>query len=95
MELVQLHGDDFTVVGVNTDTNADEFKSKCVTSNVTWKSAWKSTIPAKWGVRSFPTMFLLDHEGRISAVGHHLDLKQLVPALIAERDAAQADGGAN
>lgn len=57
---------------------------------MTWKSAWKSGIEQKWAVTGFPTMYLLDRDGRIREMGHHLNLEKLVPELIAEKPAKQS-----
>lgn len=79
----------FAIVGVNTDGDKDAYLKKAVEFGLTWRSAWQGStggpIPRRWGVRAYPTMYLLDAEHRVryvNARGAQLD--QAVETLLAE-----------
>lgn len=67
----RLAGKPFVLIGVNSDRDLDELKEVLQKENITWRSFWcgpKGTggdIPRAWGVRGWPTLFLIDHKGII------------------------------
>jgi hypothetical protein len=71
----RLEGKPFALIGVNSDRNKDELKKKNEEHQVTWRSFWNGPqgtggpIAAKWGVRSWPTIYVLDHKGVIRYKG--------------------------
>jgi len=74
-ELVQLHADDpFVILGINTDSDLDEYHEKAAAHEVSWRSAWNpgagGGLPSVFGVTGFPTMILLDAEGKALWKGH-------------------------
>jgi peroxiredoxin len=59
----------FSILGINTDGDKDEYKRKVSESKVTWRSAWTGStsneISRQFRVAGYPTVFLLDGEGVI------------------------------
>ena len=67
----QLKDKPFALIGVNSDRNLDDYRKQAKEMQVTWRSFWcgedgtRGDIPTKWNVRSWPTIYVLDHEGVI------------------------------
>jgi hypothetical protein len=59
----------FTILGVNTDSDKDEYRRKAEEMKVTWRSAWtgalSNPISSSFKVSGYPTVFLLDGKGTI------------------------------
>ena len=99
--LVERHANDpVVIIGVNTDDDKDDYKKKLAEYGVTWRSAWqgstKGPIPTKWGINSYPTIFVLDGDHvirHINARGE--ELERVVSELLAELKEKQrpAPGG--
>lgn len=91
--LVERHKDDrFALIGVNTDEKKDTYFEGAEKHAVTWRSAWEPDygLPRAWGIRAYPTTYLLDHEGRV----RHVDLRhEQLDAAIAELLAELPDQG--
>jgi len=66
----RLEGKAFVLLGVNADPDAAELKSQLREYRVTWRS-FKSkqgsdkNIAHEWVITSWPTLFLIDHNGII------------------------------
>ena len=91
----------FAIIGVNSDADLDTLHKRMDEEDITWRSFWNgkggTTGPhsARWNVRGWPTLYLIDHKGVI----RHRDLRvsseqldELIDALIAEAEADQKDG---
>lgn len=90
--LVNRHQNDpFVLIGVNSDSNLQMVREVVADGHVTWRSFWngpkgtRGPISVAWNVSSWPTIFLIDAEGRI----RHRDpdparLDALIAELIAE-----------
>jgi len=97
--LVERYADKpFAVVGVNTDGDKQEYSDKAERHGVTWRSSWQGSTsgpwPTKWGVNSYPTVFVLDAEQRIrylDARGERLG--EVVAELLAELEQGEPAGG--
>jgi hypothetical protein len=69
--LVQrLEGKPFALIGVNSDRNREEIKEIMKKENITWRSFWNGggtggPIASAWGVRAWPTIYVLDTKGVI------------------------------
>ena len=67
----RLKDEPFALVGVNSDSDLDELRPALERENITWRSFWngpegtQGPIAKRWNVRSWPTIYLLDQEGRI------------------------------
>ena len=59
----------FALVGVNSDENLAEVRPKFVEEKITWRNFYDVTtsgpIAKAWNVKGWPTLVLLDAEGRI------------------------------
>ena len=72
--LVERHaGRPFALVGVATDEDREQHLRLAREHGVTWRSAWQGStsgpISAAYGVRTYPTMHVIDAAGRLRAVG--------------------------
>ncbi|MBI5362534.1 MAG: hypothetical protein HZA53_05095 [Planctomycetes bacterium] len=93
----RMKNEPFALVGINTDTDKDEYRKQQKKHGVTWRSSWQGStrgaLPTEWGVSGFPTLYLVDHKGVIRKVwvgtpDKEEDLDQLVDELV---QAAKAD----
>jgi hypothetical protein len=59
----------FVLLGVNTDSDKDEYRKQAAEMGVTWRSAWQGgmggEVPKRYMVSGYPTLFLLDADGVI------------------------------
>lgn len=93
--LVQRHKDDpFALIGINTDSDKNEYRKKCAEHGVTWRSSWQGStegpLPTLWNVSGYPTIFVLDATGKIrfqNVRGKRLDVA--VALLLEELKAAK------
>jgi len=85
----RLKDEAFTIVGVNSDP-AEKYRDAIARENITWPSFWdggdtNGPIATRWGVRGWPTIYILDHEGVIrdkNKRGKEMD--EVVDRLLAE-----------
>ncbi len=85
----RLKDEPFTIVGVNSDP-AEKYRDAIVRENITWPSFWdggdtSGPIATKWGVRGWPTIYIIDHLGIIrdkNKRGEEMD--EVVDRLLAE-----------
>lgn len=67
----QLADKPFALIGVNSDRDLEEIQKIVKKKNITWRSFWNGPegtggpISTKWGVRGWPTIYVLDAEGKI------------------------------
>ena len=87
----ELKDEPFALIGVNSDDDKEYLATRLEEEKITWRSFWngpegtRGPISAKWGVRGWPTIYVLDHEGVIrhkGVRGHAMD--EAVDALLAE-----------
>ena len=65
----RLEGKPFVLLGVNSDPK-DRLRKAVKQENLTWRSWWDGgstggPIASQWGIRGWPTLFLIDHKGVI------------------------------
>jgi hypothetical protein len=67
----RLAGEPFALIGVNSDKDLEELQDVLVEENITWRSFWNGPdgtggpISTRWNVHGWPTIYVLDHEGKI------------------------------
>src|SRR5262249_3413685 len=84
----------FAIVGVNSDSDRAKLKKTIAKENITWRSFWdggSSTGPiaSRWGVNSWPTVYLIDHKGTfVEGAGLGKELEKRVEALVKQAEEA-------
>jgi cytochrome oxidase Cu insertion factor (SCO1/SenC/PrrC family) len=66
----QYEGRPFVILGVNTDPSRQELLETQAEAKLPWRSWFdgpQGPITSQWRVDGFPTVYLIDHEGRIRA----------------------------
>ena len=85
----------FALIGVNSDRDKAKLKPRLEEENITWRSFWNGPqgtsgpISKAWNVRSWPTIYVLDHKGVIrykTVRGEKMD--EAVETLLAEMEAS-------
>jgi len=86
----------FALIGVNSDRDLNTLKPRLQEEQITWRSFWcgpqgtGGAIPADWGVRGWPTLYVIDHKGviRHKWVGSPGDkvLDDAIEKLVAEAE---------
>ena len=93
--LVERHKDKpFAILGINTDSDRDEYRKLIEDNGVTWRSAWQGStagpIPTRWAIEAFPTKYLLDAKGVLRYADDELwgaeSLDRAIETLLAEMD---------
>lgn len=79
----------FALLGINTDEDPEAFRKKSKAFGVNWDNIFcgspKEGVVAEWGVRGFPTTYLLDSQGIIRYKDlHGEELDHKIEELIAE-----------
>jgi len=93
----RLESEPFALLGINSDGDA-EVVSKILSENqITWRQAIDGStdgpLASRWNVSGWPTIYILDHEGRIRFRDlRDGQMEEAVLKLIAERKAAQKGG---
>jgi hypothetical protein len=90
----RLEGEPFALIGVNTDDDREKVKSRSEKDQVTWRSFYDGStggpICQEWKVNSFPTIYVIDHEGTIRYSGvRGKAMDQAVDKLLAEMKTKQ------
>jgi hypothetical protein len=87
----RLAGEPFALIGINSDKDLEELQDVLVEENITWRSFWNGPdgtggpISTQWNVRSWPTIYILDHEGKIRFKGPRGEaMDEAVDQLLAE-----------
>ena len=93
----------FVILGVNSDGSPETLRAAMEREDITWRSFFDGggtdgPIATQWGVRGWPTVYVIDHEGVIRSTngrGDALDeaLERLIPAARAAAAAAAEGGG--
>jgi peroxiredoxin len=90
----------FALLGVNTDSSADEVKQKNKQANISWRSWFDGRggpICGKYQIQGFPTLMLVDAKGIIRKkwVGgpKEGELDSLIEKLVKEAEKGSGSGG--
>lgn len=72
--VARLKDKPFTLLGINSDKSRSALKKTLKDENITWPNIFdgpgtQGKIATEWNVRGWPTIYLLDHEGRIVSEG--------------------------
>ena len=71
----RLAGEPFALIGVNSDKDLEGLQDVLLEENITWRSFWngpegtRGPISTRWNVHGWPTIYILDHEGKIRFKG--------------------------
>lgn len=92
--LVQrLAGKPFALLGVNSDEDRELVRKVVEEERITWRSFWDGSegpISARWNIRKWPSIFVLDAEGRIRFKDLHSGaLDEAIDGLLRETDPAK------
>ena len=84
----QLADKPFALIGVNSDQDLEEIRKIVKDKNLTWRSfqneGTDEKISDKWRIRGWPTIFILDGEGKIRFKGHGGDFDSVIEECLAE-----------
>ena len=87
----------FAIIGVNSDRDRAKIQKICTDKKLTWRSFWAGTdgtggpIPKRWNVSSWPTIYVLDHNGVIRAKNVRGEqLEKWIEQLVDEAERAQS-----
>lgn len=87
--LEELKGQPFAIVGVNSDSK-ERLKELVKDGTTTWRNFTNiqeggRKISTEWGVRGWPTLYILDHNGVMRYEGlRGEDMEKAIKALVAE-----------
>jgi hypothetical protein len=86
----RLENKPFALLGVNSDQDREAVKSVMHRENITWRSWWDGgsthgPIATKWQIESWPSIYVLDHKGKIRYSNLHPEnLDRAVDKLLKE-----------
>ena len=92
----RLKDQPFALIGVNSDRDLEKLRPRLEEEEITWRSFWngpkgtQGPISLRWGVRGWPTIYVLDHKGVIrfkNVRGERMDeaVDQLLSEMKGER----------
>ena len=96
----KLKDEPFALLGVNSDRDLEAIRKTVIEKNLTWRSFWngeegtRGPISSAWNVKGWPTVYLIDAEGRIRHKKIHGDeeITAALEVLIAEAKKPAASG---
>ena len=87
----RLENEPFALIGVNSDRDLDKLRERMNEEQITWRSFWQGEegtsgpISTQWNVTGWPTIYVLDAEGRIRYKGvRGEEMDHAVDTLLAE-----------
>lgn len=77
----------FILIGINTDSDKDDYRKKRAEAGMTWYSSWQGSgngpLCQEYKARAFPTFLVLDAQGVIRYRGHSgEEAEELVDKLL-------------
>ena len=92
--VAKMKDEPFALIGVNSDKDLEGLQDVLLEENITWRSFWNGPegtggpISTQWNVRGWPTIYILDHEGKIRFKGPRGEaMDEAVDQLLAEMKA--------
>lgn len=89
----QLADKPFALIGINSDSDLDKIRETVKEKNITWRSFWngpdgtRGPISTRWNVTGWPTIYVLDAEGKIRYKNvRGDDMDRAIEGLLAEMD---------
>ena len=85
----------FAIVGINSDTSPEKLRGVMAGKSLTWSSFFDNgstggPIASKWGVRGWPTIYVLDAEGVIRAKNvRGPELEEWIDRLVEEAETGE------
>ncbi len=95
----RLAGEPFALIGVNSDKDREALKQTLIDEKITWRSFWNGgstsgPISTRWNVSGWPTIYVIDAEGRIRFRGVRGEkMDAAVDQLLMELKAKAAEKG--
>lgn len=83
----KLAGKPFALIGVNSDRDREKLKDVLEEENISWRSFWNGPegtggpISKEWNVRGWPTIYVIDHEGKIAYKSVGSNAKEMDAAI--------------
>ena len=84
-----LAGKPFALVGVNSDRDKEALQDVLEEEDISWRSFWNGPegtggpISKAWNVKGWPTVYILDTEGKIVYKGHGRGMDQALEKALA------------
>jgi hypothetical protein len=93
----RLEAEPFALLGINSDGEAEEVREMLAAQEITWRQAIDGStsgpLATRWNVSGWPTIYILDHEGRIRFKDlRDEDMERAVMKLLDELKAASKGG---
>lgn len=81
----------FALIGVNSDKDLEKIRKTVNEKNISWRSFWNGEegtggpISKAWNVKGWPTIYILDADGKIHFKGHGgPEIDQTIVKLLGE-----------
>jgi peroxiredoxin len=89
----QYHEQGFEIVGISFDTSEAALQQVTAAKNMPWPQyfdgkGWQNSFGVKYGIRSIPTMWLIDQQGRIVTKNARANLAEQVAKLLTPNGSA-------
>lgn len=97
----RLAGKRFALVGVNSDRDKEALQARLAEENITWRSFWDGTdgpIAKMWNVHGWPTIYIIDVEGKIRfkrQIEDEATLDKWIESLLLEAGETLPEAGDN
>jgi peroxiredoxin len=70
----KYHDKGFEIIGISLDSDKEKLTSFIKAKNMTWPQyfdgkGWENKISTQYGIRSIPSTYLIDKEGKVLAIG--------------------------
>ena len=91
----QYRNEPFALIGVNSDDSLQRVKQAIKKNELNWRSFYDGSggpIAKSWNIRGWPSIFLIDHTGKIRYTRDQLGgdrLDKAIAELVAEAKSAQ------